>query len=150
MEKKAKNQELIKQNKTNIELYQKELTDFENNIKTLESEKEIHERELNIAKYEHLINYLDTLNSYIDENRANGDLIDEIRFTKEEMEYLMQFDYIKLKFDEQTNTNTIPPSITPNIENSKSNEVSEDHIEETKVKLVKNKIITLFNVYIIE
>ena len=151
LEKKAKNQELIKQNKTNIELYQKELTDFENNIKTLESEKEVHERELNIAKYEHLINYLDTLNSYIDENRANGDLIDEIRFTKEEMEYLMQFDYIKLKFNEQTNTNTIPTSITPNIlstpadniENSKSNEVSEDHIEETKVKLVKNKIIKL-------
>lgn len=144
LEKKAKNQELIKQNKTNIDLYQKELTEFENNIKNLENEKEIHERELNIAKYEHLMNYLDTLNSYIDENRANGDLIDEIRFTKEEMEYLMQFDYIKLKFSEQTNTNNIPLSTTQNIfstpiekiENTKSNEVSVDHIEETKVKLI--------------
>ena len=136
LEKKSKNQQLIEQNKKNIELYQIELNEFENSITELNNEKKEHEKDLNIAKYEHLVDYLNTLNSYIDENRANGDLIDEIRFTKEEIESLMTFDYIKEKVSSvsQVEQTPITPLVPEVVESSNKEDETDVHLEEAKVK----------------
>ena len=140
LEKKTKNQQLIEQNKKNIELYQNELNEFENSIAELNKEKKEHEKELNIAKYDHLVDYLNTLNSYIDENRANGDLIDEIRFTKEEIESLLTFDYIKEKVSSvsQVEQTPITPLVPEVVASSNKEDETDLHLEEAKVKYIYN------------
>ena len=102
----------------------------------MNNEKKEHEKDLNIAKYEHLVDYLNTLNSYIDENRANGDLIDEIRFTKEEIESLMTFDYIKEKVSSvsQVEQTPITPLVPEVVESSNKEDETDVHLEEAKVK----------------
>ena len=160
---------VIENNKNNINKCGKELEELEMKINQLQNEKDEHKKELNIAKYEHLVDHLQTLKSYTDDNRPNGDLIDEIRLTNEEINKLMGFDYIKeridkenevndndggnnnnenntngllVDFDGYTNNNNIIETETQynNIDNDIINTNNEQHNEIEEIQLTKEEI----------
>ena len=150
IQKKEKNAEIIEKNKNDIEILNQQLKEFDSQIEKLKEEKKENEKELNKLRYHYLNDNLKTMNSYLSFNTSNNDLLEEISITKEDINNLLEIDYIKEIYDkEKENENkennieiqndlvTQENKMIEENNNEINNEVKE---EEKKVELTKEEI----------
>ena len=150
IQKKEKNAEIIEKNKNDIEILNQQLKEFDSQIEKLKEEKKENEKELNKLRYHYLNDNLKTMNSYLSFNTSNNDLLEEISITKEDINNLLEIDYIKEIYDKekenekkennieiQNDLLTQENKMIEENNNEINNEVKE---EEKKVELTKEEI----------
>ena len=153
IQKKEKNAEIIEKNKNDIEILNQQLKEFDSQIEKLKEEKKENEKELNKLRYHYLNDNLKTMNSYLSFNTSNNDLLEEISITKEDINNLLEIDYIKEIYDKEKENenkennieiqNDLLTQENNMIEEKKENEENNNEInnqvkeEEKKIELTK-------------
>ena len=103
IEKKNKNIDQIQKNKKDIEKFEAELKKYQNDVENLEKENQQFEKDLDISKYKNLINALNTMNYFYNNEQKNGKIFDEIKLTKEQINALKIKDHVIQYIKENNN-----------------------------------------------
>ena len=93
-EKKNINLEKIEKNKKEIENYEGELMGYQKDIETYENENKNYEKELDISKYKNLLNSLNSMNTFYNNNQKSAKIFEEIKLTNEQINELKKKEYV--------------------------------------------------------
>jgi len=94
IEKKNQNINKIEKNKKEIENLETELQKYQNDIENLEKENQQFEKDLDISKYQNLVNSLNTMNDFYEKIQKNGKISDEIKLTKDQINTLKTKEHV--------------------------------------------------------
>lgn len=71
-----------------------ELQKYQNDIENLEKENQQFEKDLDISKYQNLVNSLNTMNDFYENIQKNGKISDEIKLTKDQINALKAKEHV--------------------------------------------------------
>ena len=117
----------IEKNKKDIEKLETELQRYQEEIETFEKEKEKMEKELDIYKYRNLVNSINSMNKFYENEQKNNKIMEEIKLTKEQIN--------KLKIKEH-----VMKYIQENGDDFEEIDSKENIIEETKYEKKTDEI----------
>ena len=145
IEKKNKNIAQIQKNKKDIEKFEAELTKYQNDVENLEKENQQFEKDLDISKYKNLINALNTMNYFYNNEQKNGKIFDEIKLTKEQINKLKIKDHVIQYIKENKNIEEDKTNFNNN--NNNNNNIDFMNMNTNSNTSIKNEGLTsdLFN-----
>ena len=103
LEKKNINIEKIEKNKKDIEKFESELKKYQEEIENYESENQKLEKELDIYKYKNLINAVNTMNYFYENEQKDSKILEEIKLTKEQIDRLRLKEHVIKYIQENAN-----------------------------------------------
>ena len=78
----------IEKNKKEIEKFESELQKYQEEIENLENENQKNEKELDIYVYKNLVNAVNTMNLFYENEQKNNKIMEEIKLNKEKINQL--------------------------------------------------------------
>ena len=103
LEKKNINIEKIEKNKKDIEKFESELKKYQEEIENYESENQKLEKELDVYKYKNLINAVNTMNYFYENEQKDSKILEEIKLTKEQIDKLRLKEHVIKYIQENAN-----------------------------------------------
>ena len=90
----------IEKNKKDSEILETELKKYEEEIETLENDNQKYEKELDIYKYKNLVNAINTMNHFYENEQKNNKILEEIKMTKEQINQLKLKEHVTKYIEE--------------------------------------------------
>ena len=133
IEKKNININKIEKNKKDIEKFESELKKYQEEIENYENENQKLEKELDVYKYKNLINAVNTMNKFYENEQKNSKILEEIKLTKEQIDKLRLKEHVKKYIQENSDdikdTNNIEIQKTENDYNKNAEKISPNLFE---------------------
>ena len=89
--------------KKDIEKFESELKKYQEEIENYESENQKLEKELDVYKYKNLINAVNTMNKFYENEQKNSKILEEIKLTKEQIDKLRLKEHVIKYIQENAN-----------------------------------------------